>query len=345
MPALARGDAERLLHFVAKAESLDGDEPFTAELLTELGQLVPADRIAYNELDMVRRRVRFFVRRSGEEYGVKFDDALTWRVLLEEHPICFRHLDGYFCALKLSDFFTQRELHRTWIYDNWFRPTGVEHELNIPIPSPPWHKKAFMFRRVRGDFRERDRLVLDLLQPHLDRLWRAARTRRRLAAALRGLEFATEGNPRGVALLDVCGEVEFASDPARRLLADFFPDARGARLPTALAEWLESGSKRPFHHRRGDRRLTVERAGDSLLLEEANDVAGLTAREREILRWVARGKTNPEIASLLWVAPSTVRKHLENVYAKLGVSTRTAAVALFLGLIDAEDRTAGSGPT
>jgi DNA-binding CsgD family transcriptional regulator len=62
----------------------------------------------------------------------------------------------------------------------------------------------------------------------------------------------------------------------------------------------------------------------------------LTARERDVLSWVARGKTNAEIAQLLWLAPSTVRKHLENVYAKLGVNTRTAAVARFLGLIEAE---------
>jgi DNA-binding CsgD family transcriptional regulator len=65
---------------------------------------------------------------------------------------------------------------------------------------------------------------------------------------------------------------------------------------------------------------------------------GLTAREREILAWVMRGKTNPEIAEILWIAPTTVRKHLENVYAKLGVHTRTAAVARFLGVLDNEPR-------
>jgi DNA-binding CsgD family transcriptional regulator len=129
------------------------------------------------------------------------------------------------------------------------------------------------------------------------------------------------------------------------LLAEFFTDGRGAELPEPLAAWLESGSKRPLVRRRGDRHVTVERAGDSLLLEEATDVASLTAREREILTWVARGKTNPEIASILWVAPSTIRKHLENVYAKLGVSSRTAAVTRFLGLVDAEDHAAESGPT
>jgi DNA-binding CsgD family transcriptional regulator len=55
--------------------------------------------------------------------------------------------------------------------------------------------------------------------------------------------------------------------------------------------------------------------------------AALTEREAEILHWVARGKTNQEIASLLFVSPHTVRKHLENAYEKLGVHTRTAAIA------------------
>ena len=61
---------------------------------------------------------------------------------------------------------------------------------------------------------------------------------------------------------------------------------------------------------------------------------GLTKREREVLSWVAVGNKNAETAVILWLAPSTVRKHLENVYAKLSVGTRTAAVARFLGLVE-----------
>jgi len=53
----------------------------------------------------------------------------------------------------------------------------------------------------------------------------------------------------------------------------------------------------------------------------------LTPREREILAWVARGKTNREIAAVLYLAPGTVRKHLDNVYAKLDVGSRAGAVA------------------
>jgi DNA-binding CsgD family transcriptional regulator len=52
----------------------------------------------------------------------------------------------------------------------------------------------------------------------------------------------------------------------------------------------------------------------------------LTPREREVLSWVAAGKTDRDIASILGMSPRTVHKHLQHVYEKLGVETRTAAV-------------------
>jgi RNA polymerase sigma factor (sigma-70 family) len=59
------------------------------------------------------------------------------------------------------------------------------------------------------------------------------------------------------------------------------------------------------------------------------EIEALTAREREVLLLVADGLTNAEVAERLWISPGTVRRHLENVYAKLGVRTRTAAVRAF----------------
>jgi DNA-binding CsgD family transcriptional regulator len=231
---------------------------------------------------------------------------------------------------------TQRELHRTWVYDTWFAPQDVEYELVVAIPSPLWHTKTFLFGRSRGrDFTERDRLLLNLLQPHLARIWLAARTNRLLRSALAELDRVDEHDRRGVMLLGLGGEVEFASPPSERLLREFFP-ATGGQLPVALVEWLESGDAKPLLRRRGQRRLTVRQADGALLLEESDEGIELTTREREVLAWVARGKTNAEIARRLWLAPSTVGKHLENVYAKLGVSTRTAAVARCFGLTDAE---------
>jgi DNA-binding CsgD family transcriptional regulator len=63
------------------------------------------------------------------------------------------------------------------------------------------------------------------------------------------------------------------------------------------------------------------RSGDS---REAPDV--LTVRERQVIGLVAEGMTNAEVGERLWISPGTVRRHLENVYGKLGVRTRTAAV-------------------
>jgi DNA-binding CsgD family transcriptional regulator len=327
--ALASGDAERLLRFVADADELGVDDPFTPSILEQLGKLVTADRVGYCEQDRVRKRVRFGASRPGDE---PWEADVSYWDIAAEHPVCAYHNTGDFRALKLSDFLTLKELQRTHIYAVWFHPGNVEHELNVAIPSPPWHTKTFLFGRQRRDFTERDRVVLDLLQPHFARLWRAAQTRRRLRDAMRGLDWASDEDARGVILLAADGHIDFASPAAGRLVREYFAAAPEADLPPALAQWLESGS--PTLARRLDKRqLTVDRSGDALLLEETRDQLGLTPRERQILAWVARGKTNPEIAEILWVAPSTVRKHLENIYAKLSVRTRTEAATRFLGLL------------
>src|SRR5207237_10689467 len=52
----------------------------------------------------------------------------------------------------------------------------------------------------------------------------------------------------------------------------------------------------------------------------------LTGRERDVLQWLAGGKTDRDIALILAISPRTVEKHLQRIYEKLGVETRTAAV-------------------
>lgn len=54
---------------------------------------------------------------------------------------------------------------------------------------------------------------------------------------------------------------------------------------------------------------------------------GLSHREAEVLSWVACGKTNGEIGTILDLSPRTVQKHLEHTYQKLGVENRTSAAA------------------
>ena len=60
---------------------------------------------------------------------------------------------------------------------------------------------------------------------------------------------------------------------------------------------------------------------------DSGDAHGLSSREKEVLRLVATGKSNREIATALVLSEHTVARHLQNIFAKLGVSSRTAASA------------------
>lgn len=60
---------------------------------------------------------------------------------------------------------------------------------------------------------------------------------------------------------------------------------------------------------------------------------GLTLRAAEVLVWVSRGKSNRDIGDILGLSPRTVNKHLEQVFAKLGVENRASAAALAIRMI------------
>jgi DNA-binding NarL/FixJ family response regulator len=72
-------------------------------------------------------------------------------------------------------------------------------------------------------------------------------------------------------------------------------------------------------------------AGDDEILRKAFD---LTAREAEVLLWLAQGKSNRDVAAILVCSPRTVNKHLEQIYQKLQVENRTAAAMLTLRVLN-----------
>jgi DNA-binding NarL/FixJ family response regulator len=71
-------------------------------------------------------------------------------------------------------------------------------------------------------------------------------------------------------------------------------------------------------------------AGDDEILRKSFE---LTAREAEVLRWLAQGKSNRDVAAILACSPRTVNKHLEQIYQKLRVENRTAAAMLALRVL------------
>jgi DNA-binding NarL/FixJ family response regulator len=147
----------------------------------------------------------------------------------------------------------------------------------------------------------------------------------------------------GTVLLDYQGRVAWRSPQATQWLDAAFGTRESERQ--AAADWLGraliDGVSAIDTDRQGGllaRSLGRGSLGESMLLltqAPPNDAANqrlrdiaLTPRETEVLSWVAKGKTNRDIADILGMSPRTVNKHLEHIFEKLGVETRSAATAL-----------------
>ena len=74
--------------------------------------------------------------------------------------------------------------------------------------------------------------------------------------------------------------------------------------------------------------VVLREVSDAQTVQATMLAFGLTLRESEVLYWVVKGKTNRDIGDILGASPATVKKHLERVYEKLGVETRTAAAGM-----------------
>lgn len=83
----------------------------------------------------------------------------------------------------------------------------------------------------------------------------------------------------------------------------------------------------------GDWLIVMREVSDTAIIESMSLSFKLTAREAEVLYWVVKGKINRDIADIVGASPATVKKHLERVFAKLGVETRTAAAGMAMNRI------------
>jgi len=171
------------------------------------------------------------------------------------------------------------------------------------------------------------------------------------------VHLANAGLTRSVqAAMDAAGRFLLAADRDGQVLwstrqaAELTGLGAGEKLPKTAADWL---TERVAREASSETRLldfggrTVELvllgqigADEFLLRVTVEDVAGdlarlrahaaLTPREAEVLLWLARGKSNRDIGTILTVSPRTVDKHLEQIFVKLGVENRATAVVAAL---------------
>lgn len=138
---------------------------------------------------------------------------------------------------------------------------------------------------------------------------------------------------RAVVLADAAGHIVFSTRLAEDLLHKHFPDRVNRSLPAGMAEYGGLVVRRFAETGRNDLQMLVleERGkppGPSALFR-----LGLTPREAEVLYWIAQGKSNPDIATILNANVRTVHKHVEHIFQKLGVETRNAAMLAALDVL------------
>ncbi len=215
--------------------------------------------------------------------------------------------------------------------------------------TPPWSHVPIVFMTGLSDTAQIlqgfasggvDYVVKPLRIPEV--LARLA-THVRNAQATRLAREAVDVAGLGVVVLDGQGRVAWRSPQATRWLEGAFAhtEAPAERAAAWLVQAQRDGEQTlPLAD---GRQLLARHMGASglaesmLLLSHAAAEAAaprhlqqvaLTPRETEVLSWLTKGKTNRDIADILGMSPRTVNKHLEHIFEKLGVETRTAAAAI-----------------
>jgi DNA-binding CsgD family transcriptional regulator len=151
------------------------------------------------------------------------------------------------------------------------------------------------------------------------------------------------------------GRLMWQTPLARELLLAWFGTS-APQTPPAILDWLrrhlqdaerqiepprlsaEQGARRlsvRLHQQTGDGDwlIVMREVSNASIIESMSLAFKLTAREAEVLYWVVKGKINRDIADILGASPATVKKHLERIFAKLGVETRTAAAGMAMNKV------------
>ena len=349
MRRLAGADVARLLGFLRASYATLDRSSFRMHVLAALRKLIPCEIVSYNEVNARSNEITWLAEPAD---ALDFPDSSeTFNRHIPEHPLIRHYARTHDDrVLKISDFLTRTEFHRLGLYHEFYRRVGVEHQMACVLPAPPPLVIGIALNRGRSDFAERDRCLLQLISPHLVQAFQNACIVSEMQAELALLTGAMEQSGHGVVVLNQNGQVRSMSKQAEVWMEKYFPHAAlgGRHLPELLHRWLmqqemllAGGTVPPPRipltiAREGTRLVARLLSGPAMLLlvlEEHSETIpiaalrelGLTQREDEVLAWVARGKTNAEIAKIGDMSARTVEKHIEHLLRKLGVENRTAA--------------------
>lgn len=330
-------------------DSLASFESFAERITVLLHRVVQADLIGCLETSPDPAATAYYFNPPGV---ASEQTHRVWEHVGHEHAVLANHLrTGDTRFYKISDFLSQQAYRRSALYQELYRRMDVEDVMATFFPLEHSCQVSVALHRDRRSFSERDRLLLNLLQPHIVQAWKNARLLKQLLGELTAVQTSLEALDIGVIALDPSGRIRTMNGKARSYLQTYFPDRNVTReVPHAIAEWLrlqnQGGAGRlpsppkPLQIRTAHGQLlitNVPRQEGTVLIATQESRApettalcglGLTRREAEIVVWVSQGKTNAAIAGILGISWRTVQKHLEHVFRKLEVDSRTAIATI-----------------
>jgi DNA-binding CsgD family transcriptional regulator len=353
---LSPDDLEQMLSVVEAVGAARDPDEFSRVAIEQVSLVVPCDVVTLNEVEPASGRIVYLAHPAS--YTIPPEVEREWLPLADRHPL-FEHYvtTGDGSARRISDFLSQEEFHASAIYRRFYGPLGVEYQMAITLPAPRPVVVAMALSRSARDFSERDRQVLNVLRPHLVQAWYNARDQRQLRALLSAASEATaDWGGQLIMLADPL--VEVTPGALVSLYRHFGPPSPSAPLPRCVDRWVEGQRKllgqdplelqEPL--RVGGRNGSVvlhylpsqrDHPGAILLRSEVPvpkrrnlETLGLTDREAEIVECLISGETNAAIGHTLHVSPGTVKKHLDNIYTKLGVRGRGRLTAFVLDVLE-----------
>lgn len=274
--------------------------------------------------------------------------------LVHEHPFSPDVFGkGRRDTMTTNDFLSPAQFRETAIFNEFFSLFPVHHQLTVALSTEADLIVTCTVNRKSRGFSDEERLMFDLVAPHLTNAIRNGRRIQKLLTSEANLNSAMEAKSSGVLALGADQKVEYASQYARSLVEKYFGHRKlqGEHLPNELESWVKRQNQcdhdvldtanSKFGLELGDSILSISlipngKTNESvLILEESRKASplnlvrlSLTNRQTEVLFWISQGKTDQDIAFLLGISPRTVHKHTESIYTKLGVETRTAAMSI-----------------